>query len=126
VNFKTKEYVTSKPLELLHTNLCGPSRTKILQGERYFMLLINDYTIMTWDTFLNNKFEEFDKFKAFKSLVENKIEMKIKNLRSENGGEFTSNKYVELFEEHGIKRKYAVPRTPQKNGFVERKNRHVQ
>jgi hypothetical protein len=33
VNFKTKEYATSKPLELVHTDLCGPSRTKTLQGK---------------------------------------------------------------------------------------------
>jgi hypothetical protein len=33
VRFNTKEYSTSKPLELVHTNLCGPTRTKIMQYE---------------------------------------------------------------------------------------------
>jgi hypothetical protein len=90
VSFKTKEYATSKTLELVHTNLCGPTRTKILQGESYFMLLIDDYTRITWVAFLKNKFEAFEKFKAFKALVENEIDMKIKCLRLDNGGEFTS------------------------------------
>ena len=51
-SFKTKEHMTSHPLEIVYTDLCGPTRTKILQGEYYFMLLIDDYTRMTWVTFL--------------------------------------------------------------------------
>ena len=50
-NFKTKEHMTSCPLEIVHTDLYGPTITKILQGEYYFMLLIDDYTRMTWVTF---------------------------------------------------------------------------
>jgi hypothetical protein len=66
---------------------------RVLQGESYFMLLIDDYTRMTWVTFLKNKSEAFEKFKAFKALVENETDMKIKCLRSDNGGEFTSNEF---------------------------------
>jgi transposase InsO family protein len=62
----------------------------------------------------------------FKSLVENDTEMKIKCLRSENGGEFTSNEFVEFYEIIGIKRQYVAARTPQQNGVVERKDKHVQ
>jgi transposase InsO family protein len=92
------------PLELVHTDLCGLARTKSLQGEMYFMLLIDDYTRMTWVTFLKNKSEALEKFKAFKTLVEKKTKMKIKFLRLDNGGEFTSNEFVEFCEAHGIKR----------------------
>jgi hypothetical protein len=44
VRFKIKEYSTSKPLELVHTDLCGPTRIKSIQGEDYFILFIDDYT----------------------------------------------------------------------------------
>ena len=54
-SFKIKEHTTSKPLELVHTDLCGPTRTKRFQGEYYFMLFIDDYTRMTWVTFLKEK-----------------------------------------------------------------------
>jgi hypothetical protein len=54
-DFKIEEYATFKPSELVHTYLCVPTRTKILLGERYFMLLIDDYTRMTWVTFLKKK-----------------------------------------------------------------------
>jgi hypothetical protein len=67
------------------------------------MLLIDDYTRMTWVTFLKEKYEAFEKFKAFKALVENEIDLKIKCLRSDRGGEFTSYELDEFSENHGIK-----------------------
>jgi hypothetical protein len=45
--FKTNEYYMTKPLEIIHTNLCGPTRKKGQDGEQFFMLLIVDYTRMT-------------------------------------------------------------------------------
>ena len=55
VGFKTKEHSTSKPLELVHTNLCGPTRTKSMQGESYFMMFIDDFTRILWVFFLKEK-----------------------------------------------------------------------
>jgi hypothetical protein len=52
VRFNTKEYSTSKTLELVHKYLYGPTRTRNIQGEHYFILLIDDYTRMTWLSFL--------------------------------------------------------------------------
>ena len=78
--------MTSRPLEIIQTELCGPAKTKILQGDRYFMLLIDDYTRMTWVAFLKEKSEDFEKFKIFKVMVENELGMKIKCLRLNNGG----------------------------------------
>jgi hypothetical protein len=53
--FKSKEYSTTKPLEIVHTNLVGPTTKKVLKGERYFILLVDDYTRMTTVFFLKNK-----------------------------------------------------------------------
>ena len=102
-SFKTKEHMTSHLLEMVHTDLCGPTRTKILQGEYYCMLLIDDYTRMTWVTFLKEKSEAFEKFKIFKAMVKNETYMKIKCLKSVKGGEFTSNEFNDFFEKHGIR-----------------------
>ena len=59
-------------------------------------------------------------------MAENESGMKIKCLRSDNGGEFTSNEFNEFCEGHGIKRQFSAMKTPQHNGVVERKNRTVQ
>ena len=77
--------MTSHPLEIVHTDLCGSTRTKIPQGEYYFMLLIDDYTRMIGLTFLKEKSESFEKVKIFKAMVENQTHVKIKCLRSDNG-----------------------------------------
>ena len=90
------------------------------------MLFIDDFTRMAWVFFLKEKSKDFNKFTAFKVLVENEIEEKIKCLRSENGGDFTS-KYFDIFyETHGIKRQFSAASTPQQNGVAERRNRTVQ
>ena len=57
---------------------------------------------------------------------ENESGMKIKCLRSDNGGELTSNEFNEFSEGHGIKRKFSTAKNPQHNGVVERKNRTIQ
>jgi hypothetical protein len=83
--FKSKEYSKTRPLEIVHTDLVGPTTTKGLKGEKYFMLLVDDYTRMTIVFFLSNKSEEFENFKVYKEMVENEIDSKIKCLISDNG-----------------------------------------
>jgi transposase InsO family protein len=124
--FKSKEYSTTRPLEIVHTDLVGPTTTKGLKGERYFMLLVDDYTRMTVVCFLKNKLEAFENFKIYKEMVENEMDSRIKCLRFDNGGEFTSKEFMDYCNSHGIKRKFFVARTPQQNGVVERKNMIVQ
>ena len=90
------------------------------------MLFIDDHTRMTWVAFLKENSEAFMKFKYLKALYENETNLKIKSLRSYNGGEFKSNEFNEYCETHGIKRKFASPKSPRQNGVVERKNTIVQ
>ena len=81
---------------------------------------------MCWICLLKHKYEAFEKFKAFKTLAENVSDRKIKCLRSDRGGEFTSDEFFNFCEEHGIRRRFFAARTPQQNGVVERMNRTVQ
>ena len=90
------------------------------------MLLVDDYTRMTAVFFLRNKSEAFEKFKVYKEMVENEIDSRIKCLRSDNGGDFTSKEFMDFCSKHRIKRKFFVARTPQQNGVVERRNMTVQ
>jgi hypothetical protein len=58
-------------------------------------------------------------------MVENEMDSKIKCLRSDNGGEFTSKEFMDYCNSHGIKRQFFVARTPQQNGVVVRKNKTI-
>jgi len=61
--------------------LCGPTRKNSPRGEEYFILFIDDFSRMCWIGLLKHKDEAFEKFKAFKALVENESDQKIKCLR---------------------------------------------
>ena len=82
-------------------DLCGTSRTNAPSGESYFMLIIDDFTILTWVAFLKYKSEAIEKFKIFKALAENQIGCKLKCIRSDRGGEFTYYDFANLCNEHG-------------------------
>jgi len=69
-------------------------RNKSPHDEKYFMLLIDDFTRMCWVILLKFKDEAFEKFKIFKAMVENELELNIKCLRSDRGGEFISDGFL--------------------------------
>eukprot|EP00253_Pinus_taeda_P014004 PITA_14004 len=125
-NFLEKEGSASMPLELVHTDVCGPFRKKTPRGEEYLILFIDYFSRFVWLGLMKHKDEAFEKFKSFKALVENESSYKIKSLSSDRGGEFTSNEFFYFCEEHGIRREFSTTRTPQQNGVVERMNRTVQ
>jgi transposase InsO family protein len=90
------------------------------------MLIIDDYSRLTWVAFLKEKAEAFEKFKIFKALTKTQTGKKLKAVRLDMEGEFMSRYFKEFYDEHGIKREYTIPRTPQQNGVVERQNKIVQ
>lgn len=95
--FKSKDQLsTSKPLELVHMDLCEPSRTNAPGGESYFMLIIDDFSRLTWVEFLRYKPEAFEKFKIIKALLENQTGCKLKFIKPDRGGEFTDDDFVDL------------------------------
>ena len=89
------------------------------------MILVDDFTRMMWVAFLKEKLEAFEKFKIFKNRVENESRVRVKSLRFDRGGEFTSREFNIYYEEHGIKRQLSSPYTPEQNQIVERRNRSV-
>ena len=92
------------PLELVHTDLCGPMKTPSLTGNVYFMTFIDDYSRKTWVYLLKHKSQAFDVFKTFKAMAKKESNRFIKVLRSDTGGEYLSNEFMEFCKYHGIKR----------------------
>ncbi|GJS30316.1 zinc finger, CCHC-type containing protein [Tanacetum coccineum] len=118
-------YRASKRLELVHGDLCGPITPPTPTGNRYFMLLVDDYSRVMWVYLLKTKDEALEVFKNFRKKVETETGEKVKVLRTDRGGEFLSNQFTTYCNETGLERHYTSPYSPQQNGVVERRNRTV-
>ncbi|KAL5806884.1 hypothetical protein ACOSQ4_029617 [Xanthoceras sorbifolium] len=113
----------AEKLELVHTDVWGPYPVSSLSGSLYYVTFIDDSTRKVWVYFLKKKSEVFDTFRKWKAMVENETGLKIKRLRSDNGGEYRDSRFREFCANSGIKIEKTVPMTPQQNGVAERMNR---
>ncbi|CAH9135387.1 unnamed protein product [Cuscuta epithymum] len=75
-----------KALELIHGDLCGPITPSTPAGNKYFLLLVDDYSRYMWITLLASKSEALEKFKRFKALIENEVLVPINMVISLEGG----------------------------------------
>ncbi|KAJ9535714.1 hypothetical protein OSB04_un001132 [Centaurea solstitialis] len=121
---KSKEVNTiSSPLQLLHMDLFGPTNVMSIGKKSYCLVIVDDYSRFTWVYFLRTKDETSGLIKPFVTRVENKTNLRVKVIRSDNGTEFKNADLNSFCEEKGIERQYSAPRTPQQNGVAERRNR---
>ena len=68
INFPEKEGSASRPLEVIHTDVCCPFRTRTPRGEEYLILFIDDFSRFVWLGLMKQKDEAFEKFKSFKAI----------------------------------------------------------
>ncbi|GKE95032.1 putative RNA-directed DNA polymerase [Tanacetum coccineum] len=123
--FKSRlSFRTENILDLVHSNVCGPIKTKTLGGCSYFITFIDDHSRKVWVHTLKTKDQVLDVFKQFHALVERQTGKKLKCIRSDNGGEYISPLDAEAYcREHGIQHQKTPPKTSQLNGLAERMNR---
>lgn len=119
---KESHFKSKLKLELVHSDVCGPLPLS-KGGSRYFITFTDDYTKKVWVYTLKSKSDAFQSFKNFKVEAENQSGNKIKILRTDNGGEYTSKEFNNFCQEHGIIHQTTIPYSPQQNGVSERLNR---
>ena len=120
---KTGGERSTELLGIVHSDVCGKIETKSLGGAEYFVTFIDDRSRYVWAYVLKHKSEVFKKFTEWKAMVERSSGMKLKKLRTDNGGEYTSNELEEYLRKNGGKHETSVPKNPQQNGVAERLNR---
>ena len=125
VSFARKSTRRQANLELVHSDICGPIEVESNGGNKYFVTFIDDATRRTWVYMLKTKNQVFETFQKFHALVERETDRKLKCLRSDNGGEYTSHEFENYCARHGIRHVKTVPGTPQHNGVAERMNRTI-
>jgi len=113
----------SELLGLIHTDVCGPMKIQSKGGYSYFITFTDDMSRFGFLYLMKHKSESFEMFKRFRSEVEKQTGKSIKMLRSDRGGEYLSNNFIDYLKENGILSQWTPPGTPQHNGVSERRNR---
>jgi len=113
------------PLQLVHTDICGPLDPISLGNNRYFITLINDFSRKLWMYILKEKFAAFTTFKHFKTPVEAESGHKLITLRFNRGGEYTSNLISRIFQAARHKEAVYYCLHTIQNGIAERKNHTI-
>ncbi|KAJ9554960.1 hypothetical protein OSB04_009574 [Centaurea solstitialis] len=123
LSFGTSTISSIKPFDLIHCDIWGNYGHASLSGAHYFLTVVDDYTRFTWIFLMKHKNETQSILKRFFSYVLTQFGTRIKTLRSDNGGEFSSLRT--FFEDNGVIFQHSCVHTPQQNGVVERKHRHI-
>ncbi|GJZ15161.1 retrovirus-related pol polyprotein from transposon TNT 1-94 [Tanacetum coccineum] len=123
-SFKTKVVPSSKGrLNLLHMDLCGPMRVASINGKKYILVIVDDYSRYTWTLFLRSKDETPEVLKDFLTMIQRNLQAPVISVRTDRGTEFLNKTLNAFFKEEGIEHQTSTPRTPEQNGVVERQNR---
>ncbi|GKF11113.1 retrovirus-related pol polyprotein from transposon TNT 1-94, partial [Tanacetum coccineum] len=122
-SFHTKTTPSSKRrLQLLHMDLCGPLRVEIINGKKYALVIVDDYSIYTWTHFLRSKDETPEVLIDFHRLVQRGLHDQVRTVRTDKGMEFLNKTLHAYFTKEGIRHETSTARTPEQNGVVERRN----
>lgn len=116
---------TTRVLEKIHSDVCGPLPVESFGRALYFVTFIDDYSRHTSVAFIRSKTEVLQKFKDFKAKVENFFGQKIKILKTDNGTEYVNDAFKDYLREAGITTERSAPYVHAQLGIAERRNRSI-
>jgi len=93
---------STKPLELVHSDLHGPLPVATCEGYRYWITYLDDATSYRAAMRLKQKSQALEAFKLFKATAENQLDARIKELQDEKGWEYMSNELISFTDSCGI------------------------
>ena len=122
MNFQSSTHSSSSCFDLVHADIWGPYSTPSLNGSKYFLTIVDDYSRCTWVFLFSQKSIVASLIQSFYSLVLTQFHSTIKVIRSDNGLEFVLQKF---YNSKGIVHQLSCVETPQQNSIVERKHQHL-
>lgn len=120
--FGSSQHVSTAPLQLIHTDVWGPSIASV-NNSKYYVSFVDDFSRYVWIYFLRCKSDVESVFLQFQKHVETMLNTKIRSVQSDWGGEY--HRLHNYFKSTGIEHHISCPHTHQQNGLVERKHRHI-
>ncbi|KAJ0532312.1 putative RNA-directed DNA polymerase [Helianthus annuus] len=123
--FPLSEHKSKHVGDLIHLDVWGPYRVTSRDGFKYFLTVVDDYSRVVWCYMLKNKMEVFENIENFYELILTQFKKRVKVFRSDSGTEFINSKMDNFYKSKGILHQTTCAYTPQQNGIVERKHRHL-
>ena len=114
---------TTRCLQLVHSDVCGPVRVPSLHDQyKYLLTFIDDFSRYVVIYLMRTRDEVLGHFTTYKAWAEKATGQKIAILRTDGGGEYTSGAASAYLRDEGIQRQITPPHTPEHNGVAERMN----
>ncbi|GJS61165.1 putative reverse transcriptase domain-containing protein [Tanacetum coccineum] len=118
---KAEDSIQEK-LYLLHMDLCGPMRVQSINGRKYILVIVDDFSRFTWVKILRSKDEVPEFIIKFLKMIQVRLNATVRNIRTDNGNKFVNQTPRDYYEEVGISHQTSMARTPQQNSVVKRQN----
>lgn len=99
-------------------DLWGPYKVPTMNGNKYFLTVVDDFSRFTWVFLLKLKLDVFCQVQKFLMHVKTQFGKKVKVIRTDNGTEFVNSLCQKLFQDNGIIHQTTCPYSPQQNGFL--------
>nr|GFA28914.1 hypothetical protein [Tanacetum cinerariifolium] len=113
-SFQIKTTLSSKRrLQLLHMDLCGPMRVESINGKKYVLVIVDDYSRYTWTHFLRSKDKTLKVLIDFLRLVQRGLHAQVRIVQTDKGTEFLNKTLHAYFASEGINHQTSVARTPE-------------
>ena len=123
--FPSSSIHTSAPFELIHVDLWGPYNHECHTNSRFVVTIVDDFKRATWTHLISQKSQTLTVFTTFFKMVTVHFHTTVGTLRTNDGTEFRSTAFQDLHRRYGIAHQRTCVYTPQQNGVVERKHRHL-
>ncbi|GJR25673.1 retrovirus-related pol polyprotein from transposon TNT 1-94 [Tanacetum coccineum] len=104
-------------------DLYRPMRVASVNGKKYILVIIDDYSRFTWVKCFRSKDEALDFIIKFLKMIQVWLKVHVRRIKTDNGTKFVNQTMREYYEKVGISHETFVARSPQQNGAVERRNR---
>ncbi|GJT44112.1 retrovirus-related pol polyprotein from transposon TNT 1-94, partial [Tanacetum coccineum] len=111
LNFGAINHLARHGLEklyLLHMDLCGPMRVASVNGKKYILVIVDDYSWFTWVKFLASKDEALDFIIKFLKMIQVRLIAPVRNIHTDNGTEFVNQTLRDYYEKVGISHETSV------------------
>lgn len=125
LSFPVSSSQSTSCFDLVHCDLWGPYIISAMNGCRYFLTLVDDYSRCVWTFLMPTKFHVLNILQNFVAFVQNQFQTTIKILRTDNGSELFNHSLASFLTQLGIIHQSSCPYTPQQNGVVERKHQQL-